>query len=515
MYKLRLLIGSLLLICFSCKTGSRSKGTKDDGKIELTFLQINDVYEISPVEGGKAGGLARVATIKEKLLQENPNTFAVMAGDFLSPSLIGTLKHEGSRISGKQMIEVMNELGVDIATFGNHEFDIKENELLARLQESTFKWVSSNVHHQRGDKKEAFISGKEAQAIPRTLLLDVRDKDGTAIKLGVIGITLPSNKAEWVAYDDFFAAAKEAYTTLQKEADIVVALTHIDLEDDLELSKQNSGIRLIMGGHDHTNSYDTVGTSYVAKADANARTVYVHKLSYNKTTQQLRVNSSLTPVDTSIPDDSSTARVVNKWVSIAEKSFAAQGFNPAEVVYVAKEPLDGRESTIRHGQTNLGSIIAASISAACPQSEVALVNSGSVRLDDQLSGNITQYDILRTLPFGGKILEADLQGELLEKVLTTGRNNKGNGGYLQLDKAVYDINRQTWLINGKPLDKTKTYRVALTDYLLTGLETNFDFLKTGAPGVLKVYEPDPTNKADTRNDIRLAVNMYLKAKNEN
>jgi 5'-nucleotidase len=159
----------------------------------------------------------------------------------------------------------------------------------------------------------------------------------------------------------------------------------------------------------------------------------------------------------------------------------------------------------------MGEIITKAMSAAAPQSAVSLVNSGSLRLDDQLTGNITQYDILRTMPFGGKILEADMTGELLERVLTTGRNNKGVGGYLQLDRASYDASRQTWLINGKPLEKNKTYRVALSDYLLTGMETNFGFLKPGAPGLVKIYEPDSTNKGDVRNDIRMAVNVYLRS----
>jgi 5'-nucleotidase len=162
----------------------------------------------------------------------------------------------------------------------------------------------------------------------------------------------------------------------------------------------------------------------------------------------------------------------------------------------------------------MGEIITKAMSAAAPQSEVAFVNSGSLRLDDQLTGNITQYDILRTMPFGGKIMEADMTGELLERVLNTSKGNKGKGGYLQMDKASYDDSRQIWLVNGKSLDKSKTYRVALSDYLLTGLETNFGFLKPGAAGLLKVHEPEGANKEDVRNDIRMAVNVYLRSLNK-
>ena len=50
---------------------------------EFIVLQLNDVYEISPLEGGNAGGLARVAALRQQLLQENPNTLTVLAGDFM------------------------------------------------------------------------------------------------------------------------------------------------------------------------------------------------------------------------------------------------------------------------------------------------------------------------------------------------------------------------------------------------------------------------------------------------
>ena len=106
-----LLILAVLSACTSSKKLTTTVYGEADGKVEWIFLQLNDVYEIAPIENGKAGGLARVATIKQNLLKENPNTFTVMAGDFLSPSVIGTLKYEGSSIKGRQMVETMNEIG--------------------------------------------------------------------------------------------------------------------------------------------------------------------------------------------------------------------------------------------------------------------------------------------------------------------------------------------------------------------------------------------------------------------
>ena len=119
--------------------------SKDDGKIDFTFLQVNDVYEIAPIQGGKFGGMARVETVHQQLLQENKNTMLVMAGDFLNPSLLGTVKYNGERIRGKQMIETMNAMNFNLAAFGNHEFDLSANDLQKRINESNFNWISGIV----------------------------------------------------------------------------------------------------------------------------------------------------------------------------------------------------------------------------------------------------------------------------------------------------------------------------------------------------------------------------------
>ena len=102
---------------------------KDDGKIDIVFVQVNDVYEIAPLGGGKEGGVARVGTLKQQEKEKNTNTFLVMGGDFLSPSIYNSLKHEGKSIRGKQMVEALNAAKMDFVVFGNHEFDVKEEEL--------------------------------------------------------------------------------------------------------------------------------------------------------------------------------------------------------------------------------------------------------------------------------------------------------------------------------------------------------------------------------------------------
>ena len=145
----KLLFAFFVLLMSACSsTKNTTSSITDNGKIDVVFLQVNDVYEIAPVAGGKEGGMARVATLKKQYYQKNRNTFLVMAGDFVSPSVYNSLKYNDKKIRGAQMIDCMNAAGMDFAIFGNHEFDINEGELQNRINESGFNWISTNTFHK-------------------------------------------------------------------------------------------------------------------------------------------------------------------------------------------------------------------------------------------------------------------------------------------------------------------------------------------------------------------------------
>src|SRR5574342_646835 len=93
----------------------------------------------TPAERGKKGGLARVATLRDRIAQESPHVVFVLSGDFLSPSPMSSM------FQGGQMVAALNAIGLDLATFGNHEFDFSADVTQERIQESRFTWVSSNV----------------------------------------------------------------------------------------------------------------------------------------------------------------------------------------------------------------------------------------------------------------------------------------------------------------------------------------------------------------------------------
>lgn len=498
------------ILSSSChKKAAQTASSLSNDEVLIDVYLLNDVYEISPLEGGKVAGMARVAYLFKKAKQENPNTLVLHAGDFLNPSLYGNLRVDGNKVKGKQMIDVMNLAGIDLATFGNHEFDLKQNELQEAINRSTFDWISANCFMWLSDYYRPF---EKQTGDNFTQIKPYKIYDFSGVKVGVFAETIPFNKASYVRYENVLENSKRMYNELKDKCDIVIALTHQDIADDLKLADEIPGLAMILGGHDHTNMYFKQGEVVVSKADANARTLYHHQFVYNKQTHQYNMKSELIPVDEKVPFDPETEQVVAHWEKILNEKIVAEGFNANEIIYKTDVPLDGRESSVRNGPTNLAQIFADAQWAACPDAKASIINSGSIRIDDQIIGNVTQIDILRCLPFGGGIVEADMSGKTLIKTLETGLENLGTGGYLQMSNIQYNAETEKWEIGGKPIDENKTYRIALTDFLVTGGEAGLGFLKEGSAEMLKVYKPDAQNKSDLRNDIRKAVIAYLKKK---
>jgi len=500
---------SLLLSCNTTKQAVAKANSIDDGKINITFLQVNDVYEIAPLAGGKEGGMARVATLKKELLKENKNTFAFMAGDFLSPSLLGTIKYKGQRIKGQQMIDVMNAVGFDLVTFGNHEFDLDKNELQQRLNESNFPWTSANARQKICGDTYPFYKDRNGvkEFVTDTHIIEAKDDDGTTIKIGFFSVVLPSNPKNYVFYTDVYEQAKRAYASLQSKTDIVIGLTHLTLSQDKKVAALLPNVPLLMGGHEHTNMLVEVGDTKIAKADANAKTAYIHRITYDKNTKLVTLKSELKPITDTLMNDEKTQVIVDKWNTILNEQIKAIVDNPQEIIHVATIPLDGRDTPIRSKQTNLGRLIARSMAYGFDDTvDCALVNGGSIRIDDQLIGNINSLDIFRVLPFGGGVLKVRLKGSLLKEVLDFGKLKAGTGAYLQRYLAEFDTTKQAWLVNGKSIVNDQLYTVAFSDYLLKGRD--IPFLKPENEGVLNVY--NPTNK-ELCSDIRKTIIAYLKS----
>lgn len=444
--------------------------------VKFTIVQLNDVYEIAPVGG--EGGMAKVATVLNKYKAADPNSFLVLAGDFFSPSALGTARVNGERLAGQQMVAVLNQIPLSLATFGNHEFDLNEALFHKRLAESKFEWVSGNCFDAAGNPFENVAPYR---------IRTITGPQGS-VKVGFFGVTIPSTPAKYVSYTDFMAAAEKAVRELRPQVDVLIAVTHLAFEDDIRLAQRFPEVDMIIGGHEHEHHrIEIASLAGIYKADANARTLYIHQFAFDPSQRQLAKKSFVERLSKDVREDPRVKTEVDKWVKIAFDAFRKDGFEPTKVVANVPISLDGSEASVRKKPTELTKIIASGMLAAVPGMDLAIYNGGSVRIDDVLApGILTEYDVIRILPFGGKIVSVEMKGSLLQTVLDQGVKNAGTGGYLQT--ANVERSDSGWTVNGAAIDPGKAYRVAISDFLLTGAETGLPYLKRDHPDLKVIAE---------------------------
>jgi 5'-nucleotidase/UDP-sugar diphosphatase len=374
----------------------------------VRFLLVNDVYVADTVEGGR-GGLAHVATVRKRLADQGPVVF-VLAGDVLSPSVL--TKYYG----GRQMIEAFNAAKLDYATFGNHEFDLELDTLLARIEESKFKWISTNCTLPDG------------APLPKVLPWDTLRISGH--KVGLFGLTLQGNYPRTVRCADPDSAAQRAVETLSTEgADLIVGLTHQGIRADRDLLAREPRIDLILGGHEHEAHDSTVSGRHVVKADANAVSAQFVTLWGGK--GSWRQAAGLVKINTALPPDTAVARVVADWNDSLQRRLG-----PERVVGRTTMPLDPSTSLSRRGESMVGDLVSDAMRSGTG-ADVALINSGTLRLDDVIRpGPISNHQLEALFPFADqtRVITFQLTGVGLRRLLEHGVSSGvlGTGGFLQV-----------------------------------------------------------------------------------
>ena len=483
-----LLLAALVALAGCAPTAGLEAPAVEAPAHTFTVLQLNDVYEITPVEAGRSGGLARVAGLRNELLAEGPPVLTVIAGDFLSPSALGTARVDGERLAGAQMVAALNALGLDVAAIGNHEFDVGEDAFHARVAEADFPFVSANVREADG---APFPDVEPRVVVPLAVA------PGDTVRVGIASVVLPSNPRDWVRYLDVDSTLRAEVDLLEARSDVLIGLTHLAFADDATAAATIPAIDAVLGGHEHDNirAYRGSDLTPVLKADANARTVFVHRVRLDRATGDVTFDSELVPITASTPEDPAVAAVVDEWVEKAYAGFRADGFDPDRVAVTTTEPLDGREATVRTRPARLGQLIAEGFRQATG-AEVGLLNGGSIRIDDVIAaGPFTEYDAIRVLPFGGSVYAVEMTGAVLERALAQGQANAGSGGYLQT-AGLEAQGDGTWTVDGAPLDPARTYTVGVNDFLVSGLETGLDFFNVGAnPDMTQVGEGGDVRRA--------------------
>ena len=212
----------------------------------LVILHTNDTHSrIEPLPEtdrtfpGRSG-VERRAILIDQIRKENKNVLLFDAGDFLQGTPYFNL------FKGEVEIKAMNLMGYDAVTLGNHEFDYGLEILEKVAREADFPIVSSNYD---------FSQTKLKKLIKPFIIL----KRG-GVRIGVIGINIQpkgliaADNYKGVKFMDPVKTANEMADLLltKYKCDMIVCLSHLGYNGDLNLAESTRGIDLIIGGHSHT-----------------------------------------------------------------------------------------------------------------------------------------------------------------------------------------------------------------------------------------------------------------------
>lgn len=218
---------------------------------KVTLLHTNDTHSrIDPFPSGPwkdQGGIAQRAALIARLRRENPATLVADAGDIFQGTPYFNL------FKGRVELETMSLASYDIATLGNHDFDLGSAWLLTAIQKyARFSFVSSNL---------AFSQPSASRLIQPYLIREIQGR-----RLGFFGLTVqfqglvPAHLHEGVTYHDPIRAARRMVGLLRHKlrCDAVILLSHLGLTGfagepgDVDLAASVEGIDAILGGHTHT-----------------------------------------------------------------------------------------------------------------------------------------------------------------------------------------------------------------------------------------------------------------------
>ncbi|MBT8077094.1 MAG: 5'-nucleotidase C-terminal domain-containing protein [Gammaproteobacteria bacterium] len=450
----------------------------------LTFVHLNDTYRIDAVEDGERGGFARVASIVRELQKDGRELRLLHGGDFLFPSL------ESQLWAGEQMVEAMNFLDALAPMYvvpGNHEFDPRGADAFIRaVQGAEFEWLGDNMRFQTGqnDVDEALRQAFTFDSNGRTIgifSLTLLPKDG-------------GNVRDYAVVDKpYMDTARKVLAKFRAaQVDVVIGLTHLHMADDLRLSALRAEypeFLFIVGGHEHEPEFQALSDSNAAimKGASNARSIWQIDVHFDGADTP-RLATNLVAVDTSIAEDPAYMEIATRWrARLLELMPFLQS-----TVGSAAVPLDGREVTVRNEESNWGNFIVDQMPLAfrAPPADLAFINSGTLRIDDFVAGDITFEDIGRTFGFSSYLRHMTIAGGDFVTLLEAGYRGTGpSKGYFPqiagfrvcVDRSRHNGERIVQLQvpdddGWQQIDRDRDYSLVAPAFLVRGGD-GYDFSK--------------------------------------
>ena len=442
---------------------------KLDNVNDLVILYTNDVHcgvDYSATSFGYAG----LARFKKDMEDRHNYVGLVDCGDAIQGEAIGTLS------KGEYLVDLMNYLGYEAGTFGNHEFDYGMDQLAKLVEKADMDYVSANFRYigegdgavdpapytikTYGDVKIAYVGIATPESLTKSAPVNFQDEDGEWI------YTFGSDATG----AELYAAVQEAVDAAAKEdPDCIIALAH--LGDD-EVSKpwrsadviaNTTGIDVVLDGHSHSvipgskvknkDGDEVLLTSTGTKlanigkltitADGEIRSELVSRDSVSKYDVFDKENKDLI-IEGYWDDDALEFLngIKDKYSEIVKEVVAH-----ADVDLVINNPETGIRA-VRYRETNLGDVCADAYRYVM-DSDIAFVNGGGVRADIK-AGDITYEQILAVHPFGNAACVVKASGAQIVDALemaaravtctTDGKIDGELGGFLQVSGIKFTIN---------------------------------------------------------------------------
>lgn len=447
--------------------------TNNKDIVALQILTINDFHG-ALLENGKNPGAAKMAQYLQDQKEKNPTgTLILSGGDMFQGS------PDSNLLYGKTVVTIMNQIGFDAMVIGNHEFDWGIPVLQQRIEQSKFPYLAANIIEKATGKPASF-------AKPYVFY------ERKGVKIAIIGMSTPETAyatspkitAPYTFADPIQTVNDLVPKLKQHGADLIIVLSHMGSVMDkttgkitgeaADLAMNTHGINAIVSAHSHQLVNGTVNDIPIVQASSLGRAVGSITIVFDKTTKQLILSNATT---TLLPLAGLTENPPVKAI-IAN----AQG----EIAPVKNIVLGSTIHELSHDRTAqqvsaLGQLTTDTMRQAT-NADIAFQNAGGIRTSIP-AGNITMGNLYEVFPFDNTLFTMEMTGAQIMKVLEHGiRNDKM--GIIQFSglHVIYDeLQTATTpflvtLLDGSPLDLTKTYTVVTNDFLATGGD-NFTMFK--------------------------------------
>lgn len=435
--KCRVLISTLLSLLFS---GLLLAHPNDD---KILILSVNDMH-------ASFEKLPRLKHLADSLRCLYPNMLVLSAGD----NRTGNPFNDQYPISSLPMTELMNYAGFDASAVGNHDFDAKIDGLMDMVNYSHFPYLAANV--ELPDSLKGRLQGYKIFTMANGVRV------GVLSLLQLNGSGIPDTHPKNVEGVRFYPVREtiERHRFLRKECDIVILLTHLGLAVDLQLAEEYADFAdIIVGGHSHTKIEGGLTRNGVLITQAENKLKYA-TVTTIETNGKAIVGKRAELVDLkAMPSDKSAEALV--------KYFSDNDELNQVIGQLADSIRDEETMGGLMGQSWIGET----------QADVAVINSGNVRITELPAGDIHLADVFRIDPYDNDVILLELTGEELKALLLAcQRADEAKFPFLIGAKYEAEVNpkdpsqieRLTLKhMDGKKFDMKKVYKVVTSSYVMS------------------------------------------------